>query len=229
MEGKAIVAIERAKQIISQIEHFVKETPLDSLPGSFTFQILKLEEHSSLLKGCFDMGVCADIIGDAVGGMNWKILADLEGGTDAEKWALYNTIVNFSKIAKAGEPQQKEAQSGQKSLDEALEFVPDEHKEAAKSVFKRLLDDGTIKASKSGFKWLKKPINGLVWYLAANANECWKLKKSNGNYDWKVFADLFGIDAARLIEWQNKTQWGKEEKGIRNLPNGFEYIEELFP
>lgn len=144
MEGKAIVAIERAKQIISQIEHLVKETHLDSLPGSFTFQILKLEEHSSLLKGCFDMGICADKIRDAVGGMNWGVLADLEGSTDAEKWALYNTIVNFNEIAKAGEPQQIEAQSGRKSLDEALAFVPEKHKGAAKSVFEGLLCDKWI-------------------------------------------------------------------------------------
>lgn len=204
MEGKAIVAIERAKQIISQIEHLVKETPLDSLPGSFTFQILKLEEHSSLLKGCFDMGVCADIIGEAVGGMNWKILADLEGGTDAEKWALYNTIVNFSKIAKAGEPQQKEAQSGQKSLDEALGFVPEKHKEAAKSVFEGLLCDKWITPTPGGYKWREGVSVALVAYFADIANDEWELRNpDNGRSDWGSFAKMFGMDAKQFKNWKN--------------------------
>lgn len=77
MKGKVIVAIERAEQIISQIEHLIKVMPLDSLPDSFTFQILKLEELSFLLKRCFDKGACADIIGDAVSGMNWIVLAEI--------------------------------------------------------------------------------------------------------------------------------------------------------
>lgn len=51
MKGKVIVAIERAEQIISQIEHLIKVMPLDCLPDSFTFQVLKLEEYASLLKG----------------------------------------------------------------------------------------------------------------------------------------------------------------------------------
>ena len=50
MEGKVIVAIERAKQIISQIEHLIKVMPLDCLPDSFTFQVLELEEYASLLQ-----------------------------------------------------------------------------------------------------------------------------------------------------------------------------------
>ena len=204
MEGKAIVAIERAKQIISQIEHLVKETHLESLPGSFTFQILKLEEHSSLLKGCFDMGVCADIIGEAVGGMNWKILADLEGGTDAEKWALYNTIVNFSKIAKVGEPQQKEAQSGQKSIDEALEFVPEKHKEAAKSVFEGLLCDKWITPTTGGYKWREGVSVALVAYFADIANDEWELRNpDNGRSNWGSFAKMFGMDAKQFKNWKN--------------------------
>lgn len=204
MEGKAIVAIERAKQIISQIEHLVKETPLDSLPGSFTFQILKLEEHSSLLKGCFDMGICADKIRDAVGGMNWSILADLEGSTDAEKWALYNTIVNFSKIAKAGEPQQIEAQSGQKSLDEALGFVPEKHKEAAKSVFEGLLCDKWITPTPGGYKWREGVSVALVAYFADIANDKWELRNpDNGRSDWGSFAKMFGMDAKQFKNWKN--------------------------
>lgn len=204
MEGKAIVAIERAKQIISQIEHLVKETHLDSLPGSFTFQILKLEEHSSLLKGCFDMGVCADIIGEAVGGMNWKILADLEGSTDAEKWALYNTIVNFNEIAKAGEPQQIEAQSGRKSLDEALGFVPEKHKEAAKSVFEGLLCDKWITPTPGGYKWREGVSVALVAYFADIANDEWELRNpDNGRSDWGSFAKMFGMDAKQFKNWKN--------------------------
>lgn len=204
MEGKAIVAIERAKQIISQIEHLVKETHLDSLPGSFTFQILKLEEHSSLLKGCFDMGICADIIGDAVGGMNWGVLADLEGDTDAEKWALYNTIVNFNEIAKAGEPQQIEAQSGQKSLDEALAFVPDKHKEAAKSVFEGLLRDKWITQTTYGYKWREGVTVALVAYFADIANDKWELRNpDNGRSDWASFAKMFGMEAKQFKTWKS--------------------------
>lgn len=204
MEGKAIVAIERAKQIISQIEHLVKETHLDSLPGSFTFQILKLEEHSSLLKGCFDMGICADIIGDAVGGMNWGVLADLEGDTDAEKWALYNTIVNFNEIAKAGEPQQIEAQSGQKSLDEDLAFVPDKHKEAAKSVFEGLLRDKWITPTAYGYKWREGVTVALVAYFADIANDKWELRNpDNGRSDWASFAKMFGMEAKQFKTWKS--------------------------
>ncbi|MGM9799886.1 MAG: hypothetical protein ACI30M_04305, partial [Muribaculaceae bacterium] len=106
----------------------------------------------------------------------------------------------------ANEPQQTENQDKPISLDEALEFIPAKHKEAAKSVFERLLQDGTIKAKKNGFEWLKKPQNGLLWYFAANANVHWELKKSNGNFDWLPFVDLFGVKSARFIEWQSKTQ-----------------------
>lgn len=204
MKGKVIVAIEGAEQIISQIEHLIKVMPLDSLPDSFTFQILKLEEHSFLLKRCFDKGFCADIIGDAVGGMNWKVLADLEGGTDAEKWALYNTIVNFNKIAKAGEPQQIEAQSGRKSLDEALAFVPEKHKEAAKSVFEGLLCDNWITPTPGGYKWREGVSVALVAYFADIANDKWELRNpDNGRSDWGSFAKMFGMDAKQFKNWKN--------------------------
>lgn len=204
MEGKVIVAIERAKQIICQIEHLIKVIPLDCLPDSFTFQVLKLEEYASLLKGCFDMGICADKIRDAVGGMNWKVLADLEGGTDAEKWALYNTIVNFNEIAKAGEPQQIEAQGGQKSLDEALGFVPEKHKEAAKSVFEGLLCDKWITPTSGGYKWRKGVSVALVAYFADIANDKWELRNpDNGRSDWGSFAKMFGMDAKQFKNWKN--------------------------
>lgn len=198
MKGKVIVAIERAEQIISQIEHLIKVMPLDSLPDSFTFQILKLEELSFLLKRCFDKGDCADIIGDAVGGMNWKILADLEGGTIAEKYALYNTIVNFNEIAKAGEPR------GQKSLDEALVFVPDKHKEAAKSVFEGLLRDKWITPTAYGYKWREGVTVALVAYFADIANDKWKLRNpDNGRSDWASFAKMFGMEAKQFKTWKS--------------------------
>ena len=204
MEGKVIVAIDNVMAIISQIEFYVNNLNCDSLPGSFTFQILKLEEHSSLLKGCFDMGICADKIRDAVGGMNWRVLADLEGSTDAEKWALYNTIVNFSKIAKAGEPQQIEAQSGRKSLDEALGFVPEKHKEAAKSVFEGLLCDKWITLTPGGYKWREGVSVALVAYFADIANDKWELRNpDNGRSDWGSFAKMFGMDAKQFKNWKN--------------------------
>lgn len=199
-----IVAIDNVMAIISQIEFYVNNLNCDSLPGSFTFQILKLEEHSSLLKGCFDMGICADKIRDAVGGMNWRVLADLEGSTDAEKWALYNTIVNFSKIAKAGEPQQIEAQSGRKSLDEALGFVPEKHKEAAKSVFEGLLCDKWITLTPGGYKWREGVSVALVAYFADIANDKWELRNpDNGRSDWGSFAKMFGMDAKQFKNWKN--------------------------
>lgn len=199
-----IVAIDNVMAIISQIEFYVNNLNCDSLPGSFTFQILKLEEHSSLLKGCFDMGICADKIRDAVGGMNWRVLADLEGSTDAEKWALYNTIAKFSKIANAGEPQQIEAQSGQKSLDEALKFVPEKHKEAAKSVFEGLLCDKWITPSPGGYKWREGVSVALVAYFADIANDKWELRNpDNGRSDWGSFAKMFGMDAKQFKNWKN--------------------------
>lgn len=204
MKGKVIVAIERAEQIISQIEHLIKVMPLDCLPDSFTFQVLKLEEYASLLKGCFDMGICADKIRDAVGGMNWGVLADLEGSTDAEKWALYNTIVNFNEIAKAGEPQQIEAQSGRKSLDEALAFVPEKHKGAAKSVFEGLLCDKWITPTAYGYKWREGVTVALVAYFADIANDKWELRNpDNGRSDWATFAKMFGMEAKQFKLWKS--------------------------
>lgn len=228
MESKAISAIEQLEAIIKAFESYYN-TGVERLPERVTERLLKLEQLSFELKGYCKRGICANIIREAVNGMNWKIIVDVHGDTDAEEWALYNTIASLNEIAKSNEPQQTENQDKPISLDEALEFIPSKHKETAKSVFERLLQDGTIKAKGKGFEWLKKPQNGLLWYFAANANVHWELKKSNGNFYWQPFVDLFGVKSARFIEWQNKTQWGTEKKGIRNLPDGFEYIEEIFP
>ena len=185
-------------------DHLMFVSKFDELYPKLNQMTQVLEEYASLLKGCFDMGICADKIRDAVGGMNWIVIADLEGDTDAEKWALYNTIVNFNEIAKAGEPQQIKAQSGRKSLDEALAFVPEKHKGAAKSVFEGLLCDKWITPTAYGYKWREGVTVALVAYFADIANDKWELRNpDNGRSDWASFAKMFGMEAKQFKTWKS--------------------------
>ena len=197
--------------------------------------ISSLKTFSDSLKELYDDGICPQIIQEAFSKMDWQILYKVKVSSSKDMGLLRETIKNFKAIVPANEckptevaPSEPESPEELLSLEELLSFVPAEHLEAAKHAFERLLQDGTIKRAGNRFEWLKEPKNGLIWYFAANANVEWSLIPSNGNFRWKPFAELFGVDSARFIEWQNKTQWSKSAKGIRNLPKGFEYIEELF-
>ena len=203
----------------------------------YSDRIRSLQKFSDSLKELYDDGICPQIIQEAFSKMDWQILYKVKGGSGKDMGLLRETIKNFKAIVPANEcrpteeaPSEPESQEELLSLEELLSFVPAEHLEAAKNAFERLLHDGTIKRTGNRFEWLKEPKNGLIWYFAANANVEWKLMPSNGKFRWKPFAELFGVESNRFKEWQNKTQWGTggKTKGIWNLPEGFEYIEELF-
>ena len=161
MESKAISAIEQLEAIIKAFESYYN-TDVERLPERLTERLLKLEQLSFELKGYCKRGICANIIREAVNGMNWKIIVDVHGDTDAEEWALYNTIASLNEIAKSNEPQQTENQDKPISLDEALEFIPAKHKETAKNVFERLLQEKPREKDLNGLKSLKMGFYGIL-------------------------------------------------------------------
>lgn len=80
MESKAISAIEQLEAIIKAFESYYN-TDVERLPERLTERLLKLEQLSFELKGYCKRGICANIIREAVNGMNWKIIvqvSDLE-------------------------------------------------------------------------------------------------------------------------------------------------------
>ena len=128
------------------------------------------------------------------------------------------------------EPQQThdEPEAKPMGLDEKLAFIPQAHREAAKATFERLLRDGWIKNTPTGFEWLVKP-KGRLWYFAAIANEEWGMRYDNGKYDWDGFAKLFGVDNTFFSGLHNKTGYGRLGKGkTTNLPKKSREIEEYF-
>lgn len=200
------------------------------LPECLTYQLLKLEKLSFQLNEYCRRGICANIIMEAVNEMDWKIIAEVEGNSDAEEWAVYNTIKNLNEIIKFYKPQQppKKPEAKTMGLDEKLAFVPQAHIEAAKAIFDRLLRDRWIKSTPTGFEWLVKP-KGRLWYFAAMANEEWGMRYDNGNYDWAGFAKLFGIENNFFADWHNKTGYGRLGKDkTTNLPKYSREIEEYF-
>ena len=132
--------------------------------------------------------------------------------------------------AHANEPQQTHDEPEAKSmeLDDKLAFVPETHREAAKATFERLLRDGWIKSTPTGFEWLVKP-KGRLWYFAAMANEEWGVLYDSGKYSWQGFASLFGVKASFFIDWQRKTGYGRLGRNkARNLPKDSREIESYF-
>ena len=229
MESKAISAIEQLEAIIKAFESYYN-TDVERLPERLTERLLKLEQLSFELKGYCKRGICANIIREAVNGMNWKIIVDVHGDTDAEEWALYNTIASLNEIAKSNDPQQNPVKPDTKhmGIDEKLAFVPETHREAAKATFERLLRDGWIKSIPTGFEWLAKP-KGRLWYFAAMANEEWGIRYDSGKYSWQGFASLFGVKASFFIDWQSKTGYGRLGRNkARNLPKDCREIESYF-
>lgn len=205
MESKAISAIEHLEAIIKSFESYYY-ADVERLPECLTERIFKMERLSFELKGYCKRGICADIIREAVNGMDWKIIVDVHGDTDAEEWALYDTIANLNEIAKSNEPQQTHDDPEVKpmGLDEKLAFVPETHREAAKAAFERLLRDGWIKSTPTGFEWIKHKTNALICYFADLANDKWELRNKDGNKsEWKQFANLFAMEAKTFRNWKS--------------------------
>lgn len=222
-------AIGQARAIIETFANYYN-IGVEQLPECLTYQLLKLEKLSFQLNEYCRSGICANIIMEAVNEMDWKIIAEVEGNSDAEEWAVYNTIKNLNEIIKYNEPQQpfKKPEAKPMGLDEKLAFIPQAHREAAKATFERLLRDGWIKNTPTGFEWLVKP-KGRLWYFAAIANEEWGMRYDNGKYDWDGFAKLFGFDNTFFSGLHNKTGYGRLGKGkTTNLPKKSREIEEYF-
>lgn len=222
-------AIGQARAIIETFANYYN-IGVEQLPECLTYQLLKLEKLSFQLNEYCRSGICANIIMEAVNEMDWKIIAEVEGNSDAEEWAVYNTIKNLNEIIKYNEPQQpfKKPEAKPMGLDEKLAFIPQAHREAAKTTFGRLLRDGWIENTPTGFNWIPKPM-GRLWYFAAIANEEWGMRYDNGNYDWDGFAKLFGVKNSFFIGWHNKTGYGRLGKGkTTNLPKYSREIEEYF-
>lgn len=108
--------------------------------------------------------------------------------------------------AHVNEPQQThdEPKAKPMGLDEKLAFVPETHREAAKTTFERLLRDGWIKSTPTGFEWIKNKTNALICYFADLANDKWELRNKDGNKsEWKQFANLFAMEAKTFRYWKN--------------------------
>lgn len=104
------------------------------------------------------------------------------------------------------EPQQTPDEPEEKpmGLDEKLTFVPETHREAAKTTFERLLRDGWIKSTPTGFEWIKNKTNALICYFADLANDKWELRNKDGNKsEWKQFANLFAMEAKTFRYWKS--------------------------
>lgn len=221
--------IGQARAIIETFANYYN-IGVEQLPECLTNQLLKLEKLSFQLNEYCRSGICANIIMEAVNEMDWKIIAEVKGDSDAEVWAVYNTIKNLNEIIKFNEPQQThdEPKAKPMGLDDKLAFVPEAHREAAKATFERLLRDGWIKSTPSGFEWLVKP-KGRLWYFAAMANEEWGVLYDSGKYSWQGFASLFGVKASFFIDWQSKTGYGRLGRNkARNLPKDSREIESYF-
>lgn len=104
------------------------------------------------------------------------------------------------------EPQQTpdEPEVKPMGLDEKLAFVPEKHREAAKTTFEGLLRDGWIKSTPKGFEWIKDRTNALICYFADLANDKWELRNKDGNKsEWKQFANLFAMEAKTFKNWKS--------------------------
>ena len=83
-----------------------------------------------------------------------------------------------------------------------LNFVPIKHRDEAKNVFARLLADGWITETTSGYKWRQGTTKALRCFFADIANDKWGLR-NGGKSKWKPFAELFGMSSKPFVNWKS--------------------------